>query len=212
MIELMYCDIRGLEDKAVAAYMNMLPVTMRDYVSRYKFVKDRKARLIARLMLSNALIKDLGSSSLIDEYSLSSHGKPWIPDWKFFNISHSGDLVLLSYGDMNLGIDIEMHEDLDPFLLTDNLHPEEFHYLNTSKDKIKAFYDIWVRKEALLKAVGTGLTNNLHELNCLGNSIFYEGTKWYYSDIDFYNGYSCCVCSMSLIDVVYYEYKLPIVS
>jgi phosphopantetheinyl transferase len=46
-------------------------------------------------------------------------------------------------------------------------HPEEVTWLEVLMDKIIAFYRLWTAKEALLKANGSGLINDLKALNCV---------------------------------------------
>ena len=61
-----------------------------------------------------------------------------------------------------MGIDIELHdknlkvEELASFVLT----PEEHKYLSSLKprDKLSFFYTFWTKKEALVKAIGQGLS------------------------------------------------------
>jgi phosphopantetheinyl transferase len=75
------------------------------------------------------------------------------------NVSHSGDLGLVAAArGCAVGVDVEHHrrrdlERLAPRVFTDVEHAD----WRASPDPLAAFYDRWVRKEALLKAIGTGL-------------------------------------------------------
>ena len=81
-----------------------------------------------------------------------------------FNLSHSGDVVLIAVGDMPLGVDIEQIRDLDwSSLAAMNFHPEERAALAQLSDAAArdAFFQLWAHKEAFLKATGIGLADRL---------------------------------------------------
>ena len=65
--------------------------------------------VVAGLLLQELVEKQLGIRP--DELVLekNENGKPWIKDHPefYFNISHAGDYVVLAYGDVPLGVDIE---------------------------------------------------------------------------------------------------------
>lgn len=81
-----------------------------------------------------------------------------------FNISHSKHYFAFYFGPGEGGIDIEVMSDTGPFMAIreEHFHPEE---IPMSKND-EGFYTIWTRKEAVLKAAGTGLTEGLNTLDC----------------------------------------------
>jgi 4'-phosphopantetheinyl transferase len=98
-------------------------------------------------------------------------GKPYIdsdepagPFW--FNISHSrGQLMIATATSTPVGIDVQwMDPNRDAQRIADRFfRKEEAHYLSglAEPQKTLAFYRMWVRKEAYLKAVGIGIGNGL---------------------------------------------------
>ena len=96
----------------------------------------------------------------IGQYSLDEHGKP-ISDKTYFNVSHSHGLVLLAVSEQYpIGIDVELARIADPRLVDFALNDEEKKWIEDDKD----FYKIWTSKEALLKAVGIGISKRLNEV------------------------------------------------
>lgn len=91
------------------------------------------------------------------------HGKPALPGGPAFNLSHSGGWAALALGpadpDLALGIDIEAHRPLDPALPARVFTAAERAELDAlaAHDRIAGFHRGWTRKEAVLKALGTGL-------------------------------------------------------
>lgn len=81
-----------------------------------------------------------------------------------FNLSHSGDFVLIAVGREPLGVDIEAIREIDwSALATMNFHPDERAILasRSGAAALDAFFQIWAHKEAYLKATGIGLTDHL---------------------------------------------------
>ncbi|MFF8262659.1 4'-phosphopantetheinyl transferase family protein [Streptomyces virginiae] len=93
------------------------------------------------------------------------HGRPNIPGNPLhFSLSHSGDHAYIALATTPVGVDIEEHP--TPQTLTDVLHllhPAETEELTAlpAAERITALARCWARKEACLKAAGTGLANGL---------------------------------------------------
>lgn len=96
-------------------------------------------------------------------------GKPIIrkpSDLNFeISISHSGSYFVIGICDKGkIGVDIELLNDFDFGVLKNCLSASEEMYVNLGKEnrqRIENFYEIWTRKEAYLKALGTGLQKPL---------------------------------------------------
>ncbi|MDX8394731.1 MAG: 4'-phosphopantetheinyl transferase superfamily protein [Mariprofundales bacterium] len=107
-----------------------------------------------------------------------------------FNLSHSQQYALLAIATIPVGIDIECQREgsrtinilslAKRFFTTD-----EYNWLKNitnNKEQINAFFCLWTRKEALVKANGDGINSVLwSKLSCvpqqkktIGNNIFYE--------------------------------------
>ena len=93
-----------------------------------------------------------------------------------FNISHSGDWVLIALGPDELGIDIEKMDPEFDFknLLEEYLNETEKTFISGVPDPVAAFYFLWTRKEALIKAWGMGFPENLKTVSVLGEYSLYN--------------------------------------
>lgn len=94
----------------------------------------------------------------------TSEGKPFLadaPQWSL-NVAHSGEWVVLAIASQPVGVDVEwinprFHlDDLIPITLT----PAEQFSLLRSENAHAFFYELWTRKEALIKASGIGMTDD----------------------------------------------------
>ena len=90
-------------------------------------------------------------------------GKPSV-DGVEFSLSHTGSVVLIGLGDLPLGVDVEkIPEGRTAGQVGSGFHPQETEeLLDLPADaRPEAFARVWVRKEALLKAIGTGLSRGI---------------------------------------------------
>lgn len=98
-----------------------------------------------------------------------AHGKPRLPGGEVeFSLTHSGALVGVALAQVPVGIDVESRAGsaYDPALAGEALSAAERAHLEAMAPSRRAagFLRYWTRKEAVLKALGTGLTLPLHDL------------------------------------------------
>jgi len=110
-----------------------------------------------------------------------------------FNISHSGNVVVCCATDNGkVGIDIELTGPV-------NFNYDDYFTLNEQKNIRAApnpdidFFKYWTRKEAVLKAVGTGVYTPLLEIDVSEDSFVYEGVTYYLSPIEIDPVYQSCI-------------------
>jgi 4'-phosphopantetheinyl transferase len=106
-------------------------------------------------------------------FGIGEHGKPYLvapkPPAAFgFNLSHSGDVVVLGTAADDIGVDVEK---LRPVPNAESLarrffSPAEGELVGAALDpeRDRAFLRIWTQKEAWLKATGLGVGMRLAEV------------------------------------------------
>lgn len=112
------------------------------------------------------------------QYSVNPFGKPFLKKNSGdvqFNMSHSKDYAAYIMAlDCQVGIDIEWKdkninfEEISDLVLSPG-ETNSFHKL-TPEEKFQTFYDIWSRKEAIVKAVGEGLSYPIKAIEVM-NSV-----------------------------------------
>lgn len=123
------------------------------------------------------IVSEIFKRKYIGEYQFNEFNKPISKD-KFFNISHSKGYVAFVMDDVPIGIDIEKIRDVDPALIDFVSSEEEQKYIRSAEN----FYEIWTNKEALVKAIGTGIKQRINEIPGLPlNSIEEFNSKIYYN-------------------------------
>ncbi|GAA5818915.1 MAG: 4'-phosphopantetheinyl transferase superfamily protein [Methanobrevibacter sp. CfCl-M3] len=125
---------------------------------KYLFNKDKYLSGGGRILLRYILAK-----LSIEDYiiSIDDNGKPFLLSHPniHFNISHSGDLVLIGVSDKSIGVDIEKIQDLDYIGISKHFfHNREYAKISNT-DSINVFFKIWTLKESYVKMNGTGLTD-----------------------------------------------------
>lgn len=119
--------------------------------------------------LLNTIITSLTKKNISEiNYQFNEFGKPYLKDLPFhFNISHTENSIAICIGPKPMGVDIEMIRNTTLFepVAVSQYHPNERTML-LANDNDETFLSIWTRKEALLKAAGTGLNDELLHYDC----------------------------------------------
>ncbi len=122
--------------------------------------------LLSRYLLRQLLACRLGLEPAQLVLTEEAHGRPCLHHGALdFNLSHSGDWLILAVGTTRLGVDLEQTRRLgDPLALARRYcHPHELAQLQAlpAAAQAPAFLRLWSLKEALLKAHGGGLQAGL---------------------------------------------------
>ena len=99
------------------------------------------------------------------KFTYSDKGKPLLIKSPIdFSISHSGNYVavILSYN--SVGIDIQKKQKISQNLVNFTCNQYDQEFLEDSKNKIDAFFDIWCLKEAYSKMTGNGLITSFKNI------------------------------------------------
>ena len=129
----------------------MLPLVSeqrRQQALRYKHTLGRYCCLKSWLMLTDLMGIEV-------EWQYNEHGKPYFEDGPFFSISHCKAGIAVAVGDKPIGIDIESIRHADPELIERTMNAEERQQIQSDRD----FTRLWTQKEAVAKALGTGITS-----------------------------------------------------
>lgn len=144
-------------------YQN-LSIEEQNIANRYKNTLNKNQYIKSHNILRNLLASYLGVDSLALQFQRTQYGKPFVKSHRNFqfNMSHSNNFACFIFSYNNeVGIDIEIINNSFEFndLIETYFSPEEHRYLNSLllEERVKEFFRLWTLKEALLKAIGTGL-------------------------------------------------------
>ncbi len=138
----------------------------------FVFPRDRRRFVTTHATMRRILGQCVGAAPESLSFTLGNHGKPFLrhePGWPTldFSLSHTDESAILAVSlDGPVGIDIERIRPIDVGLSWRYFAPEEIAFLDSHLGPSRqmtpawqdAFFAIWTVKEAVLKALGRGLS------------------------------------------------------
>jgi 4'-phosphopantetheinyl transferase len=142
--------------------------------NRFRFPEHRRRFIIGRAYLRQLLSAYLAIEGGEVNFTYSLQGKPALAPGHhsniFFNVSHSGDIAAFAFTkEHSIGVDVELiRHDIDTTGI-----PKRFFSSSEQKmlaalegeAKFRGFFNCWTRKEAYVKAVGSGLSLPLRDFD-----------------------------------------------
>jgi 4'-phosphopantetheinyl transferase len=132
--------------------------------NRFHFAQHRRRFINSRNVLKYVLSKYTDISASAIEFDFNAHGKPLLSNRPHitFNLSHSEDLALLAVGYHHpLGVDLEYFSERDYLGIAKHIFSiREIDTLQQLSPNLlpMGFFNLWAKKEALIKACGIGLS------------------------------------------------------
>lgn len=202
MIQIYYAN--SLAIRKVFSLENILqglPENIHEKAFKYRFERDAFNYVLGRLMLKRG-IDDLGKNTCLNDITYNEKDKPTLEDL-FFNISHSGDLVLCVTSDQQeIGVDIERQKKMEISQYQSCFTNKEWTNIVSYEKPWERFYWYWTRKESIIKALGVSLDYlNEIELNFNEDIFINDGKEWYLNDLNYWNNYAGAICTEQKIIV-----------
>lgn len=143
----------------------LLSADEKDRAARYRQERDRNRFIISRMTLRLLLEQYLDQPADAVRFGIGDNKKPFIQSDVplYYNVAHAADKILIAISDKPVGVDVEyMDRKLDTTDIARTcFSPAEHAYVSKSADSITAFYQLWTRKEALLKSTGKGIDDDI---------------------------------------------------
>ncbi len=133
---------------------------------RFVFERDRNRFTVGRGRLREILGRELSRAPAALRFTYSENGKPALAgagDVRF-NLSHSEGVAALALARaFELGVDVEFVRPLKEDVAERFFSRREIEQLAglAADDQLPGFYRCWTRKEAIVKAIGEGLSRPL---------------------------------------------------
>ena len=143
-------------------YLNALELQR---AQKYHFEKDSNQFIICRTLLKFVLAQHTGLNIAQINIEIGTNKKPYLSSNQTicFNVSHAKDCAIIAVSTHAVGIDLEELNTNFNFseILTSVFSNFEIEFILNADDKTYAFYKFWTRKEAIVKATGQGISDNL---------------------------------------------------
>jgi 4'-phosphopantetheinyl transferase len=192
-----------------------------NYDKFYEFVNKEKKQKVMKFRRNEDKIRSLVGDTLTRvisckhlecknkdiKYKYNEYGKPYIKENLEFNISHSGEYVVVAIDDCPVGIDIEEMKNIEFEGIAKGYYDEsEYKWIinHEKEQQMRCFYKLWTLKESYVKYVGKGLSiafnsfkfkinekKNLFEID--KNS---DGEIIHFKNYDLVDKYQLSICSV----------------
>ena len=138
--------------------------------------------------------------------AFGAEGKPYFPMHAeiHFNVSHSGDYILLAVAKEEVGIDIEEITSSNMDVAKRCFHEKEYKALQASDGKLdlqkELFYTYWAAKESYVKCTGKGLSQSFSSFWVdLEQGVVWEDekTKFHITMLEVDSQYKAAVCMIT---------------
>ncbi|GLC83304.1 4'-phosphopantetheinyl transferase family protein [Lacrimispora brassicae] len=179
--------------------LQFVPDERKEKIQRYRFFPDRLLSLYAALLTRMAVSKRMGVPADRLEIAYEAKGKPYLVNTEnlHFNLSHTRSCILLCISDHQpVGADIEKLNPPPFEIMETAFHPDEISYIESAspKTKVQKFYEIWTKKEAYLKKIGTGF---MHDPSLINTRMLPVDYCTYQA-----GDYLCTICSDTISNVI----------
>ena len=178
-------------DKLFNAYRHLLPAKVVEQMRQFHFEIDACRSLLGKLLLLKGLT-DLGYRHIaLEQLQVDDFKKPFFENGPPFNISHSGNYVVCALStEGKLGIDVEEKTAADLTCFRNCFTNTEWGFINGTNDPSDTFYELWTKKEAVIKADGRGLYLPLLSFEVLESCIPVNDQCWHVQEVLLAPGYS----------------------
>ena len=143
-------------------YFSVLTEKEKEKALRFRFEEDKVRSVLGAFLIHKAFLEDFPNEKY--ELTYNKFGKPYYPQHllykkqAYFNLSHSGDLVVLAKAEYDLGIDTEKIRPIDIGKFKTVFSENETEIIKSSPDPTESFFELWTKKEAFVKCIGKGIS------------------------------------------------------
>jgi 4'-phosphopantetheinyl transferase len=175
---LIILDAQTASDDEVNVLASILPPYRTQKAGRYRKRSDRVNCITAFAMLAY-LLKTNYDRDLPEKEILNAYGKPLLDPALWMSISHCNGAVCCCTSTGKVGVDAEDMVTRSADLAGTVLSAAEYAIWAEAGDRDRCFTEFWTQKEAYLKFLGTGLTDDLTSIGVeVRQDIFSFQTVW----------------------------------
>lgn len=182
-------------DMDLAKGLANFPGFLKEEVLRYRRHEDRIRTLAGKCLLQKAL-RDLAMDT--DLSCIQKHPdtrRPEFTDAPVFSISHAGNMAVCVLSSGPVGVDIEP---VRPIPLSDFKRvftKKETRSVEEATDSDAAFFAVWTRKEAVLKATGKGLLHPASSVETGFSPVVVDGISYFLHPVFIEDAIACHMAS-----------------
>ncbi|WP_426668318.1 4'-phosphopantetheinyl transferase family protein [Mucilaginibacter sp. McL0603] len=194
-------------EQELADKLALLPEKLRQQALRKRQWIDRQLSIAGKLLLIH-LLEKFKSDFTLSHLKYNTYHRPYFNAEFDFNIAHSGNMVICCGTDTGqIGIDIEQIKEIDLDDYLNYFTKNEWDKIDHYPKRFNGFYNFWTRKEAVLKAIGSGFHTPLSSVDVSNESVVYDDIIYHIQSLEIDPNYKCHIAttqispSMRLINI-----------
>ena len=149
-------------DFDLAVALGEISEQRREQALKFRHEQGQRLCVLAYQLLKQGLREVYGiTENPVFEYG--EHGKPSIighPEIHF-NLSHCKETAVCVVSDRPVGVDVESIREYKASLVRYTMNDEETREIESAEHPALAFIRLWTMKEAAMKLIGTGISNDM---------------------------------------------------
>ena len=152
-------DIWGFD---LEAALGDISEQRRGQALKFRHEQGQRLCVLAYQLLKQGLRETYGiTENPLFEYN--EHGKPSIAGHPeiFFNLSHCKEAAVCAISDNPVGVDVESIREYKENLVRYTMNDREVREIEGSDNPAATFIRLWTMKEATMKFIGTGISNDM---------------------------------------------------
>lgn len=172
-IKIFFSEISCESSSTISELMKLVSHEKKEKLLKFKLDIDRKLSLYSELLVRYQACRELNILNKDIVFVKNKNEKPFLLNHsKFhFNISHTRNAIVVAFLNSEIGIDIESIKPLDLKIAKRFFTSSEQDYIISHDNPDYAFYEVWTKKEAYIKYIGTGLSTPLKSFNVMNDKI-----------------------------------------
>jgi len=196
------------DDEFLVFYHKMkteLPPSLLQKIEAFKFLADQQRSLMGQLIVRWFYAQRLAVPWQDIEFEYNHHEKPQLKNYPhhFFNISHSGNMVVVAFSDGEVGVDVEKIKGDRRKIAQRFFTPSEIEDMMSyeAEQQQLYFYQLWTLKESYMKAIGSGISMSLDSFaftkddNGFKLTFSKNDTEWFFYSTNISKDYFLSICS-----------------
>jgi len=200
MITILYHRvISRMSPESFDRYFQEIPLSIRKRISGFRNWQDAQRSLVGNILLTLGLKALNQTQYSLNDLKFTKYKRPYLDDSLDFNISHSGEFTICAISkEERVGVDIEEIKHTYIAEFESHFSDNEWKNIIHAADSVSAFYMYWVKKEAFLKAIGTGLFVPLRAVDVSSEQVEWNKQKWFFHELKLDDQYMSYVSSNHL--------------
>ena len=159
------------DEQKIEKAISVLPQDRIDKIQNYRFFKDKRLSCLVYLLYIFG-VKEIRSadyqSILKAAFFIEEYGKPVVKGFDdfYFSFSHCANAAACGFSNVPIGVDVQEYENSFEYEMLEVVFShDEISNIRNSDYPYKTFTLYWSVKESYLKCLGTGLINNINDLD-----------------------------------------------